>query len=963
MKAAYRYFVTELPSCFQWTEFGKELAWSTGTTIAFRPEIIQLLSKLGDQRRYVDFATIALAMAVTRASWQSHSNVFTKAIQALTGMQQENVARLVRLRCEDLNLWPDVSKKLSLLNQFATDPRVSFEETIELLAIVTGMGDAGYSVPVWTTIQETFAAGLPEHWSKKSQRDPDVWAWQLASDPPEVLDSTAAMQAALRLLRIIRIAKRIAAAIPGDTLEELFSIVKTGISDVGQLKPAEVMPEPENQSATIRGLLKELEQVQQFRSLVKVTNRLIAAISLPRDLSEPDDLQMGGISDIANRGTLDKLLLSELAHDDLTLSVRLALNEALYLRRESPPSMQKRTRCILIDSSLPTWGIPRLYATAAALALHVTTDRQTRLHCFRLEQNRLVEAPLTSSKGVEDQLAALSGLASPAKILPEFFARIQDDETLAEPVLITTRDALEMPGFRQKLDQAWSGDVWLIIAERDGKLEVLQKTRQGMSIHRRVQLPLAEILSEREAERLQNEEQLDDLPAIFRCRPFPLLLQHEALTGRTWRWEQYTIAITNDGRLMLWRFEGKGARQISEFLPIGPQHSCFVLKKDTQLFCVLCVQPETSVGTAIEVDYTTLNVTIKAVEIDLSHVTDVTCGDYGVYLFGNKNSTATYCCELDLHSGIVSQAVQLPTGVAWRRGRVVRIGAEFHVVCLTSTGDSNTLLSQDSANVICTLQKLPPVLQRGTEVVEYINGHYAYLDRGVLYDAAGKTPAEILKEEEGVVVRQIVATDGEGKVEVKTEHDEHPTILDLKDRKVLSLGSRTSLDLRSFNHRLAISRIERRTPHYRFGFIATDGKSLWVENARREYIIEHVTSGAPRGIRLRRSGNRIEGEHQKFEAMTAGLLSTPEMHIAQWPDGGTAWLDFRGLLHLRSSDPSLAEVTLTLRDGWLAGWTSTGKLFGDDYHFDADSQSKGMQRIDVHAAWTDYVIPILESLR
>ena len=35
-------------------------------------------------------------------------------------------------------------------------------------------------------------------------------------------------------------------------------------------------------------------------------------------------------------GDFDRLLVSELAHDDLTLSVRIALNEALYLRREAP---------------------------------------------------------------------------------------------------------------------------------------------------------------------------------------------------------------------------------------------------------------------------------------------------------------------------------------------------------------------------------------------------------------------------------------------------------------------------------------------------------------------------------------------------------------------------------------------------------------------------------------------------
>ena len=51
-------------------------------------------------------------------------------------------------------------------------------------------------------------------------------------------------------------------------------------------------------------------------------------------------------SDISNRGPLDRLLLSESAHDDLTLAVRIALNEALYLRRESLLGARRSTvRC------------------------------------------------------------------------------------------------------------------------------------------------------------------------------------------------------------------------------------------------------------------------------------------------------------------------------------------------------------------------------------------------------------------------------------------------------------------------------------------------------------------------------------------------------------------------------------------------------------------------------------------
>ena len=53
--------------------------------------------------------------------------------------------------------------------------------------------------------------------------------------------------------------------------------------------------------------------------------------------------------------------------------------------------------------------------------------------------------------------------------------------------------------------------------------------------------------------------------------------------------------------------------------------------------------------------------------------------------------------------------------------------------------------------------------------------------------------------------------------------------------------------------------------------------------------------------------------------------------MARWKDGSLAWLDSRGMLHLKSSDRSTPEVTLVLRDGALAGWTSEGRTFGMAY--------------------------------
>ena len=45
-----------------------------------------------------------------------------------------------------------------------------------------------------------------------------------------------------------------------------------------------------------------------------------------------------------------------------------------------------------------------------------------------------------------------------------------------------------------------------------------------------------------------------------------------------------------------------------------------------------------------------------------------------------------------------------------------------------------------------------------------------------------------------------------------------------------------------------------------------------------------------------------------------------------------AVLDARGLLHLRSHNSLLTELTLTINDGLASGWTSDGRWFGSAYH-------------------------------
>jgi hypothetical protein len=80
------------------------------------------------------------------------------------------------------------------------------------------------------------------------------------------------------------------------------------------------------------------------------------------------------------------------------------------------------------------------------------------------------------------------------------------------------------------------------------------------------------------------------------------------------------------------------------------------------------------------------------------------------------------------------------------------------------------------------------------------------------------------------------------------------------------------------------------------------------------------------------------------------------LRMASWPDGSRAYLDSRGLLHLRSSDADIPEVSLVLADAEIAGWCSDGRLWGArDYIGDrADAEPRQV--------FEDVIQPFLERL-
>ncbi len=303
----------------------------------------------------------------------------------------------------------------------------------------------------------------PADLSRSLLEQADIWGIEaLAEDKPNVTGSA----------RLLQDLKAIAAIHETCDLSGLESLLRTGLDDV-QLQPApipEPLPGPGDSSLPLLRQL-ELHRDTELSALAGLARRMVAMFSLPRPAGHPQELPVGGISDITNRGPLDRLLPGELAYDDLTLSARLANNEALYYRRDTPPDEPATGRVLLLDTGIHLWGTPRVFTLAAALGLQAGAPEGESVRVFRREGRCFQPIALHSVAAVRDYLTFLHPEPDPEAALCAF----QPDES---PALRPDVFLLTVPWQRESLHRALH-DLALRIAECGGRFYILTVTRTG----------------------------------------------------------------------------------------------------------------------------------------------------------------------------------------------------------------------------------------------------------------------------------------------------------------------------------------------------------------------------------------------------------------------------------------------------------------------------------------------------
>lgn len=719
-------------------------------------------------------------------------------------------------------------------------------------------------------------------------------------------------------------------ALYNTTAEELLDRIGISLDDVILAVAVETLPPA---TTTARDLLREIESDEELSGLARLAKQVLATLNLPRAISDPDELPDGGLSDITNRGALDRLLLSELAHDDLTLAVRVALREALYLRREAPPRTPPRQRTLLVDCGLRLWGVPRLFATSVAMAIASASEENFKVTTYRTAADSALPINLHDRAGLVEHLAALDHRLHPAAALQDLLAiQAQESDVETELVLITSDDTWDDYSFQRELAKLALRSLFVVTVNRAGHYRLLTKSAAGTRVLREATFDLDDILSTRAKQSgdLLSTKQHDDTPAIFRQPAWPLRLPASLAPERAWHVPIYgVLSIAKDGRLLRWNHPGNGAKQLAENLPSGDVHWCatqglrhyavFGRLRPGKLF-VLALDLRTSQGVSGAAP-------AQLHPLALSYDKPLGVTGQGSTLFVIYEDQVEV---FDAESGQrVCDQAHSQLCVRWEHDRFFskRHGRSIHKEWYALTYTVGQCVFEpilDDRKIDYFVSSLIDVGDDGPAVV-FTNGSLSYLTSKKKWQFAksGGRVVSISRDKQWFLYKDL------------SSPEKFSQLVNLKSQTVAPFPHSNTHYLEPLLPQFA----RPRTLRHNFNGIT-------VGQDRRLTLISRSGDRWPLTLSSDRSklflpnkplreANTTDETNVLWLQRQAEENSPYNLRHAVWPDGSRAVLDSRGLLHLCSSDPLLPEFSIVLAEGETAGWVADGRRWGPTYFHDA----------------------------
>lgn len=541
-------------SFWAWSADHDAIEWHDGSTLAMWQEVHGVLKFLGDEGGLPPLGAVLLLLAACRDEWLALCIQFHEKVLMILGVTDNNdVAQEIK---------ETLVRGLKVVNDLPKELRSSFAAKCLLVSALFEGGP--HSLP---------------------RDDSNRILMELAIHGPGGLQgSLPQMDARARFYRDLRALRTGLARHNAGSLE---SRLRTGLDNL-LILPAPIPDAPSDPRLLLDRLLATGGECGAAAAVAK---RAIAMMNFPGNFGTPRDLPVGGISDITNRGTVDRLLLGELAWDDLVLAARLVHNEALYYRREIPPMQVAVGHTVLLDRGLRLWGTGRIFALGVALGLRhhpAMNGPGEAFECVAALTDDFTRLDLETPEGVYSALETLVPAPGPAAFLTAWFesAMGEDEDSVPDLSFITAKECLNDASTCKLLGEIadWihgkAGQFRVLALSRTGGLDVQAWSPTGNRTLFRGQFDLDEILPRPKLAGRENVAPplrakpdplhallpiyaLDRLPFLF-----PLFPQGSAILTND---DSSVLGVSADGRLMHWPQTGWGGREIVAKVP-GRQH-------------------------------------------------------------------------------------------------------------------------------------------------------------------------------------------------------------------------------------------------------------------------------------------------------------------------------------------------------------------------------------------------------
>jgi hypothetical protein len=511
---------------WRWADNGEVLEFSNGKTIGYRDDIMFIMDSL-EYPGEVPFGTIVLLQGICNNSYPDLQKLLLQQLQL--SWSQEGVRKM----------GSSVLSFLKIVDSLPAEYRIGLKRVALFQAIL--------EKPMAMTLGDLKAMSAE---FKSGQLDEKIF---------ENLKEIREGRLESDLLPFVRAFSQF------PDRETLELKLRTGLTKLPEKADLPV-PEPQPEAGD---LLEQLSADVKTVGLSRLAKKIMAALNIPMHLSGSSDQSVGGVSDISNRGHYDKLLLSELAQDDLLLTARLANNEALFLQREQLPADANHQWHVMLDTTLKMWGLPRVFGLAAALAFS-ESKKQDTLRAWALGGSQATAVDLATKPGVIDILEKLD----PALNCGRQLHKIVNDPKILKGkfILITSSHYREDAGFYADFLEIKDRLDYLVVVNRDGYIELIETRGNKHKIVNHAAIDLDETLFAKR-KLPQKQYQKAGLPAMLALPQYPLLFPASKIrvknnnTGR--QKDDHAAVITQDQRLLYWHDKEHGAIELVDHIDTG----------------------------------------------------------------------------------------------------------------------------------------------------------------------------------------------------------------------------------------------------------------------------------------------------------------------------------------------------------------------------------------------------------